>query len=98
MFPKNPRMVFNTQSALLAWVALLAVGAVAMILGLVEAGFGVGQPIAVAVLVVVAIAAERESIELSPTVEVSVSPLLYVFAAVVFGPLAGVIVGAAGLL
>jgi len=91
-------MGFNAQSALIAWVAFLAAGAATMILGLVEAGFGVGQPIAVAVLVVVAIAAERESIGLSPTVEVSVSPLLYVFAAVVFGPLAGVIVGAAGLL
>jgi hypothetical protein len=69
-----------------------------MIFGLVEAGYGLGQPIAVAVLVVVAIAAEHESIGLSPTVEVSVASLVYVFAAVVFGPLAGVIVGAAGLL
>ena len=91
-------MVFNVQSALLAWVALLVLAATAMTLGLVEAGYGLGQPIAVAVLVAVAIAAEHESIGLSPTVEVSVASLVYVFAAVVFGPLAGVIVGAAGLL
>jgi putative nucleotidyltransferase with HDIG domain len=98
MLPTNPRIVFNAQSALLAWVTLLILGAAAVVLGLVETGYGVGQPIAVAVLVAVAVAAERESIRLSPTVEVSVSPLVYIFAAVVFGPLAGVIVGAAGLL
>jgi putative nucleotidyltransferase with HDIG domain len=98
MFPKNPRMSFNAQSALFAWVALLVAGALAMVLGLVEAGYGLGQPIAVAVLVIVAVAAEHESIGLSPTAEVSVVSLVYVFAAVVFGPLAGVIVGAAGLL
>lgn len=98
MFPKNPRLIFNAQSALYTWVALLVAGAAAMVTGLVEAGYGIGQPIAVGVLVVVAIAAEHESIELSPTAEVSVVSLVYVFAAVVFGPLAGVIVGAAGLL
>jgi putative nucleotidyltransferase with HDIG domain len=98
LFFTNSRTALNAQSALGTWVALLAVGAAAMIFGLVEAGYGLGQPIAVAVLVVVAIAAEHESIGLSPTVEVSVASLVYVFAAVVFGPLAGVIVGAAGLL
>jgi putative nucleotidyltransferase with HDIG domain len=91
-------MDFNAQSALFAWVALLVGGALAMVLGLVGAGYGLGQPIAVAVLVMVAVAAEHESIGLSPTAEVSVVSLVYVFAAVVFGPLAGVIVGAAGLL
>jgi putative nucleotidyltransferase with HDIG domain len=98
MFPKTPYTVFNAQSALLAWVGVLVAGATTMVLGLVAAGYGLGKPVAVAVLVVVAIAAEHESIGLSPTAEASVSPLVYVFAAVVFGPLAGVIVGAAGLL
>jgi putative nucleotidyltransferase with HDIG domain len=95
---QDTRNAAKRQSALIAWVALLITGASAMVLGLVAAGYGVGQPIAVAVLVAVAMAAEHESIGLSPTAEVSVSPLVYVFAAVVFGPLAGVIVGAAGLL
>jgi hypothetical protein len=98
MLPTKPLLIFNAQSALIAWMAVLALGASAMIVGLLGAGFGVGQPIAVAVLAVVAIAAERQSIGLSSTVEVSVASLLYVFAAVVFGPLAGVIVGASGLL
>jgi putative nucleotidyltransferase with HDIG domain len=91
-------MLFNAQSALVAWVAVLAAGAAATILGLLEAGYGLGHPIGVALLVGAAMAAEHESIGLSPTAEVSVSPLIYVFAAVVFGPIAGVIVAAAGLL
>jgi putative nucleotidyltransferase with HDIG domain len=98
MFPKNLRMIFNAQSALVAWVVVLVAGAAAMVLGLLEAGYGLGHPIGVALLVGAALAAEHESIGLSSTAEVSVSPLIYVFAAVVFGPIAGVIVGAAGLL
>jgi putative nucleotidyltransferase with HDIG domain len=97
MFPTKPHTDLNAK-ALDAWVGLLVVGAGALILGLVAAGYDLGQPIAVAVLVAVAVAAEHESISLSPTVEVSVASLVYVFAAVVFGPLAGVIVGAAGIL
>lgn len=98
MFSNTSRITLNTHGALVAWVATLVVGATAMVVGLLQAGYGLGQPMAVGVLVAVAIAAEHESIGLSPTAEVSVSPLVYVFAAVVFGPIAGVIVGAAGLL
>lgn len=98
MLAKNPSTLFNTQTALVCWVGLLVAGATAMVTGLLYAGYGLGQPVAVAALVLVAIAAERQSIGLTPTVEVSIASLLYVFAAVVFGPLAGVIVGAAGLL
>jgi putative nucleotidyltransferase with HDIG domain len=98
MFPTNTRVDLNGKAALDVWVGVLILGAVAVVLGLLEAGYGLGQPIAVAVLVAVAVGAERESIGLSPTVEVSVASLVYVFAAVVFGPLAGVIVGAAGIL
>jgi putative nucleotidyltransferase with HDIG domain len=59
---------------------------------------GLKDPVAVAVLAALAVVAERESIRLAPQTEVSVSSLVYVFAAVVFGPTAAVIVGAAGLL
>jgi putative nucleotidyltransferase with HDIG domain len=97
-FLRNMTIGLSARTTLIAWVSLLVVGATAMVIGLVDAGYGIGQPIAVAVLVAVAMAAEHQSIGLSPTAEVSVSPLVYVFAAVVFGPLAGVIVGAAGLL
>jgi putative nucleotidyltransferase with HDIG domain len=69
-----------------------------MCIALVATGHGVNDPWAVLVLSVVAVAAERECIRLGPNLEVSVAPLAYVFAAVVFGPLAGIAVAAAGLL
>jgi putative nucleotidyltransferase with HDIG domain len=61
-------------------------------------GYGVGQPVALLVMGVLAVAAERESIRLKPGVEVSIASLVYVFAAVVLGPLAGALVAGAGLL
>ncbi len=69
-----------------------------MCAGLVLAGHRLGHPIATGVLAVLAVGAERESIRLTPAVEVSVASLLCVFAAVVFGPLSAVVVGGAGLL
>ena len=56
------------------------------------------HPIAVVVLAVVAIAAEHESIRLCAGDRSSVASLVFIFAAVVCGPLAAVVVGAAGLL
>jgi putative nucleotidyltransferase with HDIG domain len=50
------------------------------------------------VLALLAIGAEHESIRLSPQAEVSVASLVCVFAAVVIGPIAGGLVGAAGVL
>lgn len=69
-----------------------------MCAGLFLAGYRVGHPLATGLLAVLAIAAEREGIRVTPTVEVSVSSSLCVFAAVVFGPLSAVVVAGAGLL
>lgn len=69
-----------------------------MCAGLFLAGYRIGHPLATGLLAVLAIAAEREAIRLTPTVEVSVSSSLCVFAAVVFGPLSAVIVAGCGLL
>lgn len=69
-----------------------------MCIGLLAAGYRIDQPIVVAVLVVLAIGAERQSISLTPNAEVSVSSLVYIFAAVVLGPLSGAVVGAASVL
>ncbi len=69
-----------------------------MCAGLLAAGYRIEQPIAVAVLAVLAVGAERQSISLTPTTGVSVSSLVYVFAAVVLGPLSGAVVGAIGVL
>jgi putative nucleotidyltransferase with HDIG domain len=89
---------FSPEALLAAWVAVLGVGAVAMSFGLYAGGYRFGHPLAVAVLAVLAIGAEHESIRLTPTAEVSVASLICIFAAVVLGPMGGVVVGATGLL
>jgi putative nucleotidyltransferase with HDIG domain len=83
---------------LFVWIGALVAGAAAMCTGLVAAGYGLERPVAVAILVAVALAAEHESIRLSPTIEVSAASLVSIFAALVCGPLAAVFVGALGLL
>jgi len=89
---------WSRDTLLRAWVAALSFAAAAMCLGLVAAGERIHEVWPVVVLAVLAIGAEHESIQLRPNLEVSVAPLAYVFAAVVFGPLAAVIVAASGLL
>ncbi|MHB8468523.1 MAG: HD domain-containing phosphohydrolase [Gaiellaceae bacterium] len=86
------------EVALRLWVAALLSGAGVMTAALALSGYRFGHPAAIGVLALLAVAAEHESIGLTPTVEVSVASLVCIFAAVVFGPLAGVVVGAAGLL
>ncbi len=81
-----------------AWVATLALGASGLCAGLIALGYSVQHPVPVLVLALLAVAAEHEGIRLSPNVEVTIASLLCVFAAVVFGPLSGAVVGAAGLL
>ncbi len=66
--------------------------------GLVLAGASLGPPVAVLALSALAFLAERKSVQFSATVELSVSFLPLVFAAVVFGPLAAMAVGAVSLL
>lgn len=88
----------NRETALRVWVAMLVAGATSIGAGLAFAGYGLKDPVAVSVLAALAVVAERESIRLAPQTEVSVASIVYVFAAVVFGPTAAVVVGAAGLL
>lgn len=83
---------------LIGWVAALTATAVAACSILIASGAGVGDPVAVVVLALLALGLERESFRLTPQLEVSVASLVYVFAAVVLGPLAGVVVASAGLL
>lgn len=97
-FAQKLRPQFDREAILHAWVATLGVGAVALCGGLVAAGYRIEHPFSVAVLAIVAVGAERGSIKLNPHVEVSVASLVCVFAAVVFGPLAGAVVGAVGVL
>src|SRR5581483_10726627 len=88
----------NRETLLFGWVGILVCAAGAMCIGLAVTGHRVASPWPVFVLCALSVAAERESIRLRPNLEVSVAPLAYVFAAVVFGPVAAVVVAAAGLL
>jgi putative nucleotidyltransferase with HDIG domain len=78
-------------------VVVLA-GASAMVTGLLLTGSRLESPPAVALLAATALLAETQSVQLTPTFELSVGSLTIVFAAALFGPLAAVVVGAAGLL
>jgi len=92
------RPIPRRELFLVGWVGFLVCSAAAVTIGLVEAGYTLSHPIGVAVLAVLALAAEREGIRLGPAVEVSVASILYIFAAVVFGPLPAMLIGGAGLL
>jgi putative nucleotidyltransferase with HDIG domain len=97
-FVQDLKTLRKRETLLRAWVGLLAVTAVATCASLIEAGYTIKAPIAAAILAVIAIGAEHQSIKLGPGVEVSISSLIFVFAAVVFGPLTGAAVGAASQL
>ena len=88
--------LITRERALELWVATLVVATAGLCASLAAAGYGIQQPAAVALLAALAIGATFESIRLGPNVEVTVSSLICVFAAVVLGPLSGAIVAAAG--
>jgi len=69
-----------------------------MCAALLVTGYRIAHPLPVAVLAMLAIGAERQSISLGTNAEVSITSLVYVFAAVVFGPLSGAVVGAASVI
>jgi putative nucleotidyltransferase with HDIG domain len=76
------------------WTTLLAVSAVGVSLGLSFTGYGLGNPWIALGLAGVAAIAERSRVRLSSTSEESISLLPTLFAAVVFGPLAAMLVSA----
>lgn len=86
----SPRIVF--------YLVILAVAAAAMVLGFTATGRGLQSPWAIAALAVVAAASEVGRIRISRTTETSIFLLPMLFAAVLFGPLAAMIVAAASLL
>lgn len=76
----------------LAVVSLLAIGIALVLLGY---GVGFGSPFAVIALAVIALVSERGRIALRTDLNVSISLFPSLFAAVLFGPLAGMAVFAA---
>ena len=78
--------------ALRAYGALLAFGAIAFSSILLSRGYHFGPLVPTAVMAVVALLCERLNVRLSPHLEVSVSFLPGIFAAVVLGPVSAVVV------
>jgi putative nucleotidyltransferase with HDIG domain len=100
VFPFSDRRPFriDREALLRAWVTSLTLGAAGLCVGLLAAGYRVEQPAAVALLAALALGAEHESISLTPNVEVTIASLVCVFAAVVLGPISGVVIAAVALL
>ena len=96
--PENPRLAAVSDTLLRAYVAGLTVAAVLMALTLASTRHLGGQAWAVAALAAVAALSERGRVQLSGTTESSIALLPVIFAAVVLGPLAALIVGGASLL
>ncbi len=92
----NASAIWNGFQPLHAYVAALTLSALATIGVLVFVlGQGIGNIWIVLLLAVTAAIAERGSVRFTETTELSISPVLMLFAAVLFGPLAGGLVGAA---
>lgn len=92
----SARAILNERiSPLHVYVAALALAASGIGVALVLSDQQVGSFWIVLVLAIAAAIAERGSVRVTDTTELSISPVLMLFAAVLFGPLAGGLVGAA---
>src|SRR4051812_35246657 len=85
-------------AAVVAWGAVLLCAAAAMVVALLVAGFGITDWRPTLALAVVALIAERQSVRLSPNLEISVSFLPFILAAALLGPVAAMCVGAISLI
>jgi len=85
------------RSPLSLWVATLALLAVLVSVGLALAGYTLGSPWVVIGLAVTAALAERGRVRLTKYLEESISLLPTLFAAIVFGPIAAMLVAAASM-
>lgn len=92
------RAVRDRIGPLHAYVASLTIVALGVAAMLILVGQPIGNIGIVLILALAAAVAERGSVRLTDTTELSISPVLMLFAAVLFGPLAGGLVGAASQL
>jgi HD-GYP domain-containing protein (c-di-GMP phosphodiesterase class II) len=99
---KSIRLVgtgFRRPIAIEAYALVLGLAAIFLVLGLAEDGSGGSFPVlVVGALSFVAWMAEKQSVRLTTNLEMSVSVMPVLFAAVVYGPFAAMAVGAAALL
>ena len=83
--------------ALYAYFGLVFAAAALVPITVVVGGYGVGKPWVVICLSIVAALSERGRIRLGNNIECSISLLPMIFAAMLLGPVAGAVVGAASL-
>jgi HD domain len=88
----------SPQRRTLVYVTSVVCGAVLTAVVLVAAGYGFEAPLAVFALAAAAAIAERSSVRITRSTELSLSVLPTLFAAVLFGPLEAAVVGAASML
>jgi hypothetical protein len=81
-----------------AWAASLALAAAFMAVTLWLAGWSLPSPLVIAGLGAIAAVAERGRVRINRYMEESISLLPTLFAAVIFGPLAAMVVAAASML
>lgn len=87
-----------TGTSVLLFTAVVGAAAAVVASVLVAADYSLGEPWVVAGLAIVSAVTERARVKLGQSIEVSVSLLPALFGAVLFGPLAGMIVFAASML
>jgi putative nucleotidyltransferase with HDIG domain len=97
-FPHNASVLWRRPGPLEAYLLALGLVAGALFSGLLVGGAELGTPWVVAVLCVAAAVADRGTVRLSKTTEISVALLPGLFAAIVFGPLAAMLVASASML
>lgn len=85
----------DRRGVLIAYSLGLGVAAAAVGAGLLLTGATPGNPWVVVALCAAAVLTDRASVRLSDTTDLTASPVVTLFAAVLFGPLAGGLVGAA---
>lgn len=98
LFLRLERVRVATGTSVLVFAAVVGAAAVVVATVLVADGYSFGEPWVVAGLALVSALTERARVNLGQSIEISVSLLPALFAAVLFGPLAGMIVFAASML
>jgi len=87
----------GVPAILVVYMVALGLSAATLLAALLMWGVGIGNGWLVLSLAIAAAAAERGTVRLSKTIEVSVALLPILFAAVVFGPLASMLVAAGSM-
>jgi putative nucleotidyltransferase with HDIG domain len=83
---------------LVAYAVALAAAAATVASALLLSGYSEGEPLAVALLAVAAVLGQRSLVQLSPRVASSITILPMLLAAVLFGPVASMTIGAIAVL